>query len=91
MLLALNAESARAGEAGRGFAVVAAEAKNLAHQAKSATDTIRDQSLNNIAAEVESSLNAIKSAIASVNEFLHRRAHRLTTALTRGCRRPRRR
>jgi methyl-accepting chemotaxis protein len=41
-MLALNAtiESARAGEAGRGFAVVAAEVKNLANQAKSATDTI---------------------------------------------------
>ena len=41
-LLALNAtiESARAGEAGRGFAVVAAEVKNLANQAKQATDKI---------------------------------------------------
>jgi len=41
-LLALNAtiESARAGEAGRGFAVVASEVKNLANQAKHATDTI---------------------------------------------------
>lgn len=41
-LLALNAtiESARAGEAGRGFAVVASEVKNLANQAKQATDTI---------------------------------------------------
>ena len=40
-LLALNAtiESARAGEAGRGFAVVASEVKNLANQAKQATDT----------------------------------------------------
>src|SRR5262249_42869612 len=41
-LLALNAtiESARAGEAGRGFAVVASEVKNLANQAKQATDKI---------------------------------------------------
>jgi methyl-accepting chemotaxis protein len=41
-LLALNAtiESARAGDAGRGFAVVAAEVKNLANQAKQATDKI---------------------------------------------------
>ena len=41
-LLALNAtiESARAGEAGRGFAVVASEVKNLATQAKQATDKI---------------------------------------------------
>ena len=41
-LLALNAtiESARAGEAGRGFAVVASEVKNLAAQAKGATEQI---------------------------------------------------
>ena len=41
-LLALNAtiELARAGEAGRGFAVVASEVKNLANQAKQATDKI---------------------------------------------------
>jgi methyl-accepting chemotaxis protein len=73
-LLALNAtiESARAGEAGRGFAVVASEVKNLASQAKHATDTISSEinALNTVAGDVVGSLTAIKAAIASVNEFI---------------------
>ncbi len=73
-MLALNAtiESARAGEAGRGFAVVASEVKNLANQAKNATDTIAREidSLNSIAGDVAGSLGAIKGAIEGVNEFI---------------------
>ncbi|KJC47608.1 PAS domain-containing methyl-accepting chemotaxis protein [Bradyrhizobium sp. LTSP857] len=73
-LLALNAtiESARAGEAGRGFAVVASEVKNLASQAKHATDTISSEinALNTVAGDVVGSLTAIKAAIAGVNEFI---------------------
>ena len=73
-LLALNAtiESARAGEAGRGFAVVASEVKNLANQAKQATDKIAAEieSLNGISADVATSLTSIKSLIQSVGEYV---------------------
>jgi methyl-accepting chemotaxis protein len=73
-LLALNAtiESARAGEAGRGFAVVAAEVKNLANQAKQATDKIGTEidNLNGISSDVVGALTAIKTAIQSVSEYV---------------------
>ncbi|UFZ03842.1 PAS domain-containing methyl-accepting chemotaxis protein [Bradyrhizobium ontarionense] len=73
-LLALNAtiESARAGDAGRGFAVVASEVKNLANQAKAATDKIGAEiaGLNEISSEVVNALNAIKVEIQNVSEYV---------------------
>jgi methyl-accepting chemotaxis protein len=73
-LLALNAtiESARAGDAGRGFAVVASEVKNLANQAKQATDKISDEieGLNAISQDVVAALNLIKSEIQTVSEYV---------------------
>ncbi len=73
-LLALNAtiESARAGEAGRGFAVVAAEVKNLANQAKQATDKIGAEigNLTSISGDVVGALGKIKTAIQNVSEYV---------------------
>lgn len=73
-LLALNAtiESARAGDAGRGFAVVASEVKNLASQAKQATDKIAGEidSLNGVSSEVVGALEAIRHEIQNVSEYV---------------------
>ena len=73
-LLALNAtiESARAGEAGRGFAVVASEVKNLANQAKQATDRIGQEiaSLNGISGDVVTALTEIRQAIQNVSQYV---------------------
>ncbi|MCW5703690.1 MAG: PAS domain-containing methyl-accepting chemotaxis protein [Bradyrhizobium sp.] len=73
-LLALNAtiESARAGEAGKGFAVVASEVKNLANQAKQATDKIGAEidSLNGISGDVVTALDTIRKSIQDVSEYV---------------------
>jgi methyl-accepting chemotaxis protein len=73
-LLALNAtiESARAGEAGRGFAVVASEVKNLAGQARAATERISSEidSIQIVAATVHQSFEQIRGSIEGVNQFV---------------------
>jgi methyl-accepting chemotaxis protein len=73
-LLALNAtiEAARAGEAGRGFAVVATEVKNLAAQAKSATDEIAAEidGMKTVSDDVVNGLAAIRQSIDRVREYV---------------------
>ena len=73
-LLALNAtiESARAGEAGKGFAVVANEVKNLANQAKNATQQIAERidNMETVSGHVVGSLSQIRSAMEQVLEYV---------------------
>lgn len=73
-MLALNAtiEAARAGQAGRGFAVVANEVKNLASQSAKATAQISREidDMQSVSLEVVSSLNAIRTAMRSLHEFV---------------------
>ncbi|MBN2734449.1 MAG: methyl-accepting chemotaxis protein [Methanomicrobiaceae archaeon] len=67
-LLALNAaiEAARAGEHGRGFAVVAGEVKNLAADARSATDHI-----DKVISSIQKNSHDTAEAIQSANEGVH--------------------
>ncbi|MDC7693486.1 PAS domain-containing methyl-accepting chemotaxis protein [Asticcacaulis sp. DXS10W] len=71
-LLALNAtiESARAGEAGRGFAVVATEVKNLATQARKATEQISSEisGVRASSSAVVEALNMIRRTVSNVQE-----------------------
>jgi methyl-accepting chemotaxis protein len=77
-LLALNAaiEAARAGEHGRGFAVVAGEVKNLAAEARSATESIESVVLSiqkdseTTASAINAANNEIIDGVGSVNKTL---------------------
>ena len=73
-LLALNAtiEAARAGEAGRGFAVVASEVKNLASQARAATDRITGEidQLQAVSDDVVKALGEIAQSITAISGFV---------------------
>lgn len=73
-LLALNAtiESARAGEAGKGFAVVANEVKNLATQARKATEQISTSidGMQATSGQVAGALAEIRMAMQKVQEFV---------------------
>lgn len=77
-LLALNAaiEAARAGEHGRGFAVVAGEVKNLASEARKATEKIGDviqgivRSTEKTAASIRSAHEETQSEVETINNTI---------------------
>lgn len=73
-MLALNAtiEAARAGESGRGFAVVANEVKNLANQARNATEQVETEitGMMDVATEVVGSLAAIRQNMDTVGDYI---------------------
>ena len=84
-MLALNAaiEAARAGEHGRGFAVVAGEVKNLATDARNATEKIDNVvtrlqktsentvvSIKSANTQVESGVESVNAAIDSLNQIV---------------------
>ncbi|HEY1154155.1 MAG TPA: PAS domain-containing methyl-accepting chemotaxis protein, partial [Pseudolabrys sp.] len=73
-LLALNAtiEAARAGEQGRGFAVVATEVKNLASQAKGATEQIAREIANvqDVSGNVAGILSTIGQSMDSLRQYV---------------------
>jgi len=72
-LLALNAtiEAARAGEAGKGFSIVAHEVKELARQAATATEDIRQRitAIQDATDKTTRSIGDIGRHVAQVNEF----------------------
>ncbi|MBP2133713.1 methyl-accepting chemotaxis protein [Methanomicrobium sp. W14] len=77
-LLALNAaiEAARAGEHGRGFAVVAGEVKNLAGEARTATDSIE-----NVVSKVQSGSEKTAQSITSANDEIMEGVESVTKAI----------
>jgi len=77
-LLALNAaiEAARAGEHGRGFAVVAGEVKNLAAEARAATDNIEK-----VVSVVQESGERTVSFIKKSNEEIHESVNSVNEAI----------
>ncbi|MBP2133709.1 methyl-accepting chemotaxis protein [Methanomicrobium sp. W14] len=77
-LLALNAaiEAARAGEHGRGFAVVAGEVKNLAAEARAATDSIE-----NVVSKVQSGSEKTAQSITSANDEIMEGVKSVTKAI----------